>query len=383
MREWEDIVREKLEGYEKPLPEGALARFHARRNQATNTPAPKRFSILWAPAVAVTAGIVALIFLRRPDTPEDGIRIFPQPVTLIAAVSDSTDATESPWETTIHAQAGKSNADKLSCVSTQEVINDQDAEASVEAVSIISGDDDQSPEKDEAVSQNRQAERVKNEPVIPISSPFVPESLVTKRVNLDVVPATIGIVGSGSLVAFVTAVAPLLVTRDYQFEEWPNGEMMMKRPVHYMPLKAGMSVRFPISERLSISSGFDYSLYFSQFSYKIAGNKNQALHYLGMPLRLDGTLASNKWLDVYVGGGLKGDYCVAALQNGEAIDKDKFAISIVGVGGIQYNITGQLGIYIEPEISYTVAKINLTPTYRTTNPIMFSINSGIRLTFSK
>ena len=164
MREWEDIVREKLEGYEKPLPEGALARFHAHRNKTTNTPAPKRFSILWAPAVAVTAGFVALIFLRRPDIPEDGIKIIPQPVTPIAAVSDSTDATESPRETTLVAQAGKSNADKLSFVSTQEVINDQDAEAAVETVSIISGDNGQSPEEYEAVSQKIQAERIENEP---------------------------------------------------------------------------------------------------------------------------------------------------------------------------------------------------------------------------
>ena len=40
MRNWEDILIDKLEGYESPLPEGGLAEFRARREGAA--PAAKQ-----------------------------------------------------------------------------------------------------------------------------------------------------------------------------------------------------------------------------------------------------------------------------------------------------------------------------------------------------
>ena len=55
MKKWEDIVKDKLEGYESALPEGSLADFHARRgSSATVTHASRKW--LWLPAAAVAAG---------------------------------------------------------------------------------------------------------------------------------------------------------------------------------------------------------------------------------------------------------------------------------------------------------------------------------------
>ena len=44
MRKWEDIVKDKLGGYESNLPEDSLAAFHARRATAGATKA-KRFPL--------------------------------------------------------------------------------------------------------------------------------------------------------------------------------------------------------------------------------------------------------------------------------------------------------------------------------------------------
>ena len=115
--------------------------------------------------------------------------------------------------------------------------------------------------------------------------------------------------------------------------------------VHYFPLKVGLSARFPISDRLSITTGLDYSWYKSSFTYSVSGEKIQNAHYLGIPVRLDWTLASNKWLDIYVGGGFEGDFCLGATLAGERIAKDAFCASLLGAGGIQFNLTNNNYIY--------------------------------------
>ena len=56
MKNWEDIVKDKLEGYESPLPEGSLAEFRARRD-AAGSAAAKRSPLLWIVPTAVAAGM--------------------------------------------------------------------------------------------------------------------------------------------------------------------------------------------------------------------------------------------------------------------------------------------------------------------------------------
>ena len=92
MRKWEDIVKDKLEGYESNLPEDSLAAFNARRATAASTKA-KRFPLVWAIVPALAAGLAAVLLLRKPTVPEDGIQIIPQPVETYSQVDDSLDTT--------------------------------------------------------------------------------------------------------------------------------------------------------------------------------------------------------------------------------------------------------------------------------------------------
>ena len=116
----------------------------------------------------------------------------------------------------------------------------------------------------------------------------------------------------------------------------------------------------------------------------MSGENTQLAHYLGIPVRLDWTLASNKWLDVYLGGGLEADYCLGATLAGEHIAKDGFGLSLLGAGGIQLNLTKQIGLYVEPEISWTIpSESHVLQTYRSDNPVMFSLTSGLRFNIGK
>ena len=149
---------------------------------------------------------------------------------------------------------------------------------------------------------------------------------------------------------------------------------------HYRPLKAGLSARIPLSEKLSVTTGLTYSLYASRFTYTLSGEKTQRAHYLGLPVRLDYTLASNEWLDVYVGAGLSGDLCLGSTLGGNAFAKDGPSLSLLGAGGLQWNMTPRLGLYLEPELSWTVpSDRHLLQTYRQEHPLLFTVATGLRI----
>ena len=91
MKNWEDIIKDKLEGYESTLPEGSLAEFRARREGAGTASARKRSPLLWILPTAVAAGLATFFFLRQPDTPESPIRQTQQPSVAVAPAPESVE----------------------------------------------------------------------------------------------------------------------------------------------------------------------------------------------------------------------------------------------------------------------------------------------------
>ena len=149
---------------------------------------------------------------------------------------------------------------------------------------------------------------------------------------------------------------------------------------HSMPLKFGISAWIPVAERLRVSTGLAYSLYSSQVNSGNSGEKVQWAHYLGVPVRVDYIIASNTRFDVYAGAGAQGEICLNATYAGYGITKDGFSLSLLGVGGIQWNVTRRLGLYIEPELSWRVPVGEpVLETYRDRFPVMFSVGAGVRI----
>ena len=234
-------------------------------------------------------------------------------------------------------------------------------------------------------------------PITNTTSPFIPERTKAAPVKMKVGPAAGIIAGGGLLAAIIPPILGAGTKMDnapMSDSDKPGGTVVLTpdppkdertgNAVHYFPLKVGLSARFPISDRLSITTGLDYSWYKSSFTYSVSGEKIQNAHYIGIPVRLDWTFASGRWLDVYLGGGLEGNYCLGATLAGDRVAKDGFSASLLGAGGIQFKITEKLGVYIEPELSWTFTPKNqILESYRTKNPLMFSVSSGLRITIGK
>lgn len=149
---------------------------------------------------------------------------------------------------------------------------------------------------------------------------------------------------------------------------------------HLPPISFGVSVGINLSKRFTIITGLDYSLYLSHkeiTSSKGVRNEMQQIHYLGLPIRCDYTIYSNKSFEWYVGGGFEVEKCVSASSGTTSFIEKNFLWSAVATTGIQYNITKKISLYCEPYCSYLLSETNLF-SYRTENPVTISAKLGLR-----
>jgi len=407
MRKWEDIVKDKLEGYESALPEGSLAGFRALREGQAAPAAGKVSPWIWGAAAAIAAGLAAILFLRQPTAPENVIQISPQPSAPVAVVPDSADVSGPTEATPLVAQAIPPKSVRQAPARQEEGVTDLPDKVVADLQEEVTiPPDEEAPALPEEVSAAPE-ETVPEVPE-PVDNKTIdfPLSTSAKTVKMKVGPAAGAVAGGGLLAAVIGPVLgagttasdathldlPYLSTSPgtLDYTNWPSSDtdgltndQLIGNPVHYFPLKVGVSARMPVAERLYVSAGLEYSLYQSAFTYS-SGTRKQSAHYLGVPVRLDWVFASGRFLDVYVGGGLEGDVCVGAVFAGESIPKDGFSLSLLGAGGIQLNVTKRLGIYVEPELSWRIP-VSTYPlaTYRTRYPLTFSVAAGVRITFGQ
>ncbi|MBR5256463.1 MAG: hypothetical protein IKV62_06780 [Bacteroidales bacterium] len=409
MRKWEDIIKEKMEEPDGELPESVFAEFHTRFDDAGIKHTAKRFPWVWALIPAVAAGLAAVLLLRKPEITEDGPRqVQQQPVAQIQTEEpiDENFSTDTPQFFGRTAVTKSVPHETISDISEVPAIAEDQAET---PESTDSQETTASPKPGTNPSTG-------NTPTL-TTSPYIPLTGAKPRVNIKVAPAAGGILGGGVLAALATYLTdskkntipsyvghgtvinspsgqsgnhqggaisssvddPDNIPTDNPQPEEPIKDLL-EQSTHYFPIKAGLSTRLPLTERLFLTTGLEYSLYRSKYNMSYSGEKWQRVHYLGIPVRLDWVVASHSLFDVYVGGGMQGDFCLNASLAGKDIKKDGPSLSLLGVGGIQMNATKRLGLYLEPEFSWMIPNENNTlVTYRSEHPVMFSVSAGIRI----
>ena len=404
MRKWEDIVKDKLEDPDGVLPESVFDEFHSRLEAPADTRKP--FPWVWVAIPALAAGLAAILLLREPSAPSGGVQIIPQPTAPVAVVTEDDDETGTTAETgtTVEsagddAVAGNDNAagsvspsssiatansaaskDSTDSVGTADNKDDVDAKESADAKDSADSNDPAGDKSGGASDNNGNNGNNGNnvQPIVPdVITPDPQLPAATGKKKLKVGPAAGMISGGGLLAAAVTPLIGSGNTSSGQHGPFMGDprDKLLEDPVHYFPIRAGLSVGIPIADRWFISTGLNYSLYLSSFNYRIAGKTTQAAHYLGVPVKINWIMASNDLFDVYLGGGVEGDKCMG---------EDGFSLWLQGAGGIQMNLSPLLGIYLEPELSWRVP--TGTPkleTYRSAHPLMFTVSGGLRFNIGK
>lgn len=154
-----------------------------------------------------------------------------------------------------------------------------------------------------------------------------------------------------------------------------------ERVEHHAPYSLGVSVSIPLSARFALTTGLVYTRLKSDFS-----NREQTLHYIGVPLGATYSLWQWRFVNVYAIGGMQADFNVKATlrQQEHASDlhmgKDRVQFSAMLGPGLQFNLNKDFGIYIEPTARYYFNNGSDVLNYFKDKPWNINFNAGLRLT---
>ena len=168
---------------------------------------------------------------------------------------------------------------------------------------------------------------------------------------------------------------------------------------HKLPVKFGVSFRYGFNERLGIESGLTYTLLNSTFT-TAAGTANgnttgkQTLHYIGIPLNVTYNIIGSKLFNVYASAGGAMEKAVGGYfettghvdgkrseTNRNSLKPKELQWSLNASAGAQVNVLNQLGLYVEPGISYRIPSSSHVRSIYTDKKLDFSIGFGIRFNF--
>jgi len=163
-----------------------------------------------------------------------------------------------------------------------------------------------------------------------------------------------------------------------------------ERQNHDQPVSFGLSLSYPLTNRLSLSSGLVYTKLNSDFVTIMPTSqihRHQSLHYMGIPLTLHFRLWQWRGLSAYLSAGAQADWNIKAKSNTDGVDqtmtKDRMQWSAGGSLGLQYNPLSQLGIYAEPGIRHYFDNGSTVSNFFKDKPTSFNLQIGLRVTLSK
>lgn len=159
---------------------------------------------------------------------------------------------------------------------------------------------------------------------------------------------------------------------------------------HHLPLAIGLSVSYPLGDRLALSSGLVYTRATSDFQRIMpasAINTHQALHYIGIPLQLHYTFLRLQSLILYANTGGQADINVKAQQTTEGVpveaNRDNLQWSLTGAVGLQYPIIPHLALYGEAGARWYIDNNSNVDTYFKQHPLSPNLQVGFRFTLGE
>lgn len=160
---------------------------------------------------------------------------------------------------------------------------------------------------------------------------------------------------------------------------------------YHSVLSVGLVLRKNLIPGISVESGLMYSYLFSSFEKNgfVSYDATLALHYLGIPVNLVGQIwKNNKW-EFYISGGgmvekgLRSIYTQNQHTGNQTITTTAetgitgFQWSLNGAVGVTYKLHRNIGIYLEPKVSYFFHN-NQPVSARTEQPTVAGLTAGLR-----
>ena len=394
MEDWTDIIGTELESFEEPLPADDWSVL--QQKYAASVRRRRTVAFAWVGGLMAAAAVAALLLVFHPQ-PETMIE--PDTQELMAEVLPETEVPETSPQP--HNESVPNPQKKQTEVKDiQETIEEYDI------IEITYIEAEEFNEQEIAVSTSDEA-GIKTTDDTTITVIKEPDSYISSLLADDEMYVAcnetrrrISVGLSGSIAESFSGRSsypsadnspqrPPATDMPPQADE-PQDTTDMKVPVmkrrqessgttHETPLSFGVSGRISLSDRLSLTTGLNYTRYKATISKGIFAYK-QTAHYLGIPVRLDLMLVNKKHFDLYLGVGAQADKCIYATYDSERLREKEVLFSVNGALGMQVDITQKVGLYFEPDIGWTLNEGTIK-TSRYDNPLTITLRTGLRFNF--
>lgn len=167
---------------------------------------------------------------------------------------------------------------------------------------------------------------------------------------------------------------------------------------HHVPVTVGLSFAWHFHKDWSLETGLNYTLLSSDIhsGSKSYVEETQKLHYVGIPVKLRRSIWKNNWLLIYASAGGAVEKCVSGtletttVTNGGNQSSERTSLnvkplqwSVAVAAGAQVNFTPRFGLYVEPGAAYYFDDGSEVETIRKEHPLNFNLQLGLRVNVSK
>ena len=178
-----------------------------------------------------------------------------------------------------------------------------------------------------------------------------------------------------------------------------QGKSVKTEYKHRLPVRVGLNVAYRLTDRLSVESGVSYTRLSSDMKDGTKDNYSsgsQKLDYIGVPLNVKYRAFCYRRLSVYASAGLLTEKCVSGKTTHEYVisgEKKKhetedvaakpWQLSVNAALGAQFDVLRNVGVYVEPGVSYYFDDRSPLSTIYKEKPLNFNLNLGVRYTIGK
>lgn len=175
-----------------------------------------------------------------------------------------------------------------------------------------------------------------------------------------------------------------------------NSGDIVEKEKHEKPITFGLSLTKALNEKWSVETGAQYTLLRSTFTMGSGMNyvqKSQRLHYIGIPLKVSYRIADYRKLSAYGSVGVvmnipvKGKVTqnlvtdTMTMKLGSRQVSPPLQWSVNASLGVQYELTRNMSIYLEPTLNYHIPTGSNVHSTWTERPFTFTMPVGIRFTW--
>lgn len=178
-----------------------------------------------------------------------------------------------------------------------------------------------------------------------------------------------------------------------------QGKSVKTEYKHRLPVRVGLNVAYRLTDRLSVESGVSYTRLSSDMKDGTKDNYSsgsQKLDYIGVPLNVKYRAFAYRRLSLYASAGLLTEKCVSGKTTHEYVisgEKKKretedvaakpWQLSVNAALGAQFDVLRNVGVYVEPGVSYYFDDHSQLSTIYKEKPLNFNLNLGVRYTIGK